>query len=193
MRVVKLAEAGHEAAVKGLCLSHGLWNREDLTDEEKWARAYRRAKKTAHKQGGHNKFLEQIQLWFEVQAPRYWWVEADTYRLSSKSSESTMHTLANRPLTQEDFVRPIFPGTLEKLNEHISSLQKGEWFNVQLGVVKNNLPEGFLQTRIWNMSYKTLQNIYAQRHNHRLSEWQSFLLQVIGDIDHPTYIIERAS
>lgn len=55
------------------------------------------------KDGGHNKFLEHIYIWIEVRAPRYWWQEADTFRLSSKNSQSTMHTILKNVLSVDNF------------------------------------------------------------------------------------------
>ena len=34
--------------------------------------------------------------------------------------------------------------------------------------IKKRLPEGFLQTRMWCMNYKTLRNVILQRRSHRL-------------------------
>ena len=62
------------------------------------------AKKLAWKQGGHNKFLETITLCLDITAPRYWWQEFDTYRVGvTKQSESTMHTIINKPFETIDF------------------------------------------------------------------------------------------
>lgn len=36
------------------------------------------------------------------------------------------------------------------------------------------LPESWLQTRTITMSYANIRNIYAQRQNHKLSEWHQF-------------------
>ena len=62
--------------------------------------------------------------------------------------------------------------------------------NLNYPYLKNSLPEGFLQQRIWLLSYKTLQNIYKQHANHRLSEWQGFLIAVIRQIEHPEFILD---
>ena len=36
------------------------------------------------------------------------------------------------------------------------------------------LPESWLQTRMLDLNYATLRNIYAWRHNHKLTEWHTF-------------------
>ena len=44
-----------------------------------------------------------------------------------------------------------------------------------LNDIKDALPEGYLQTRVDTYSYQTLRRIVAQRHNHRLPEWHTFI------------------
>jgi hypothetical protein len=51
--------------------------------------------------------------------------------------------------------------------------------------IKTTLPEGFLQRRIWVMSYKTLKNVIIQRYNHRLPHWKIFCDQLKRQLDHP--------
>jgi hypothetical protein len=36
------------------------------------------------------------------------------------------------------------------------------------------LPNGWLQTRTWTANYEVLRNMYHQRKNHKLSEWETF-------------------
>lgn len=62
--------------------------------------------KTLIKRGDeHAKVIRGIIAYAEIEAPRFWWQEADTYRVGADklSSESTMHTLGNRPLTVDNF------------------------------------------------------------------------------------------
>lgn len=157
MRVMVLKEEGYDEAMLGLSLSYG------ITIE----RAQQVALKLYNKSGGHNKFLESIQVWLDVTAPRYWWQEADTYRVgTSKQSASTMHTLLKQPLTEKDFAGDIPEMLLDYLN--------GLIHDRQFDMVKNLLPEGFLQRRIWNLNYMTIRNIIQQRRSHKLFEWPLF-------------------
>jgi hypothetical protein len=126
---------------------------------------------------GHDNFMESMYVWLDVKAPRYWWAEADRYRLSTKQSESTMHTVLKRELKESDFEDYITDKYLENLNFHISVKD--------LLKLKTLLPEGFLQRRIWVMSYKTLQNIIIQRYHHRLPHWRIFCEQIKKQVDHP--------
>jgi hypothetical protein len=185
MKVLVLREAGYEEAVLGFSLSY------NTTIE----RTKEIISRYAYGIPGENKFLESIQLWLDVTAPRFWWQEADTYRVgSSKQSESTMHTICKRELEQDDFEFDIPDDILYEVNylirqykEETESLPKHSLFVA----IKNSLPEGFLQRRIWNINYKVLQNIYVQRYNHKLPQWKMFLNSLIAQIEHSEFIIKE--
>ena len=52
----------------------------------------------------HRKFLRQIFVAVDITAPLYWWKEFDTYKVGTVSNScSTMHKLANTPITKECF------------------------------------------------------------------------------------------
>lgn len=175
MKIEIIGEYGYKQAMKGLSLSY----------KTTVKRAMEIAPSLAKKDHGHNKFLEHIDIWLDITAPRYWWQEADTYRLSTKQSESTMHTLLKRPLTQEDFERSILPETLMYINDLIYTYKETKSEKTFL-LLKANLPEGFLQRRIWKLSYKNLREIILQRHNHRLPEWREmFCPYILQNVEHP--------
>lgn len=175
MKVTVLNEAGYEEALLGLSLSY-----ESRTPAELAERGV--DQKLAKMDGGHNKFLESIMVWLDVTAPRYWWQEADTYRLSTKQSASTMHTIMKRPLAQSDFQGGIPYEYLDFLNELVSG---GEFVRL-----KQLLPESFLQRRIWCVSYKTLRNIFLQREMHKLPEWRQFIKEVRSQVKRPWLLPE---
>lgn len=170
MKIKILRESGYDEAILGLSLSYNV----------KKEKAVCVATDLYNKEFGHNKFLESIYLWTDVTAPRYWWTEADTYRLSTKQSESTIHTGGKRPLTQSDFEYPILKSYLEHLNLLIAKEE-------HLSVLKNVLPEGFLQRRIWVFNYKTLRNIIIQRKNHKLPEWKQFCTYMREKVEHKEF------
>jgi hypothetical protein len=150
-----LNEAGYKEALHGLARSY-------QADE---ANMPARALKLAGLGGGHSKFLESMIVWIDVRAPRYWWQEADTYRLSTKQSDSTMHTLMRRHLTQDDFQDGIEPTWLKDINAHIDD-----------------------RDFRWCLSYMTLQNVWRQRRNHKLIEWHQFFEQVLPSLAHRAFI-----
>jgi len=181
IHVHKVNESGYEAALLGLA------HNKKQTPEKMTAIAER----LSDKDGGHNKFLESIILWLDVRAPRYWWQEADTFRLSTKQSESTMHTLTGELLaidmddaaSVEVFMRQNFEPESCSADTLKAIYRAAE--NKDLVGVKKRLPEGFLQTRMWCMSYRTLRNIILQRRTHRLPHWKEFIRQTLDQLDHP--------
>lgn len=94
----------------------------------------------------HAKVLRGIIAYAEINAPRFWWVEMDTYRIGSErlSSESTMH-IQGRGMSTEELVK-----------------------------MKSELTEGTMQKRVQCFSYQALRRIYQQRRNHRLPHWHIF-------------------
>lgn len=186
MEIKVINESGYDQAALGFSLSYN-------TSLERTKEILR---KYAFGIPGENKFLEQIVLWLDVTAPRFFWQEGDTYRAGvSKQSESTIHTLCKTYITKSCFEYPeISTEVTSILNDSIkkySSIKDKDEKKKVFLKIKNMLPEGFLQRRIWMMSYKTLQNIYTQRINHRLPQWQMFLSSVMEQIEHPEFIVKN--
>lgn len=103
-------------------------------------------KKLRHGGDEHAKVLRGITVWVEINAPRYFHTELDTYRIGAErlGSESTMH-IQGKGMSEDELIE-----------------------------MKENLTEGFMQRRVWMFSYQTLGRIYYQRHNHRLPQWRTF-------------------
>lgn len=185
MKIEKLSEHGYNEAMIGLSLSYNqpLENMPNVVNKLL----------NRDLNGGELQFLEQIAVWIDVTAPRYWWQQFDKYRIGieddgnghrinvPKQSESTMHTILKRELTQADFIEPIYEATLKELNSDIR--------NKQFMNVKNNLPDGFLQRRVLFTNYKTLIGIIRQRKHHRLGEWDLFCNYLIENLEQK-HIIE---
>ena len=132
----------------------------------------------------HAKFMRMIHVSADVDMPRNWWSEADTYHFNTKNSCSTMHKLLNNdnPITLDLFVicdedKDWWINTVEKLEK-----MRQEYKNIKdttkdvvqmnrlLVRAKRMLPEGFLQMRTFDTNYAELRNMYFQRKNHRLKE-----------------------
>lgn len=183
MKIAVLREAGYDEAALGFSLSY------NSTIE--------RAKEVMYKYAfgipGESKFLESMYMWLDVTAPRFWWQEADTYRLSTKQSESTMHTLMKKDLDIWNFEYPIPLAYIEYMNGLVKTYKESRTSSDKKKLkleLKNALPEGFLQRRIWVFNYKTLQNIYIQRITHELPQWQFFLNSVLTSIEFPEFIVK---
>ena len=172
MKIYDIEEHGFDRAMRGLARSYN--QRVESMPEV--------ALKLGPKDLGHNKFLESIVVWFEVEAPRFWWSEMDTYRVGiTKQSDSTMHTLTRQPLTQKNFEYPILSSYLSALNDMIRMK-----FPIQ--EIKSALPDGFLQGRSICTSYKVLRNIILQRWNHKLPQWQLFCFTLITELEYIDYM-----
>lgn len=126
----------------------------------------------------HCKHLRFITVWVDITAPRFWWQEFDTYRHVEKISCSTMHTLMKRPVDESDFEKNNIPAALlEKINAYIQLYQNTDDPEEKrdfLVACKNILPEGFLQKRTVCTNYQALLNIFKQRRQHKLPQWQQF-------------------
>ena len=132
----------------------------------------------------HDKFLRQIHVQADIDMPRYWWSEADTYHFNTKNSCSTMHKLLNRntPITLDMFVTceedldiaQIVVERLEQLRQEYKDVQSttkdNEKMNKLLLRAKRLLMEGFLQMRTWDTNYAEIRSMYFQRKHHRLEE-----------------------
>jgi len=171
MKISILNESGYNEALLGLGLSY------NITDKDQLQKV---SQTLYNKDGGHNKFLESIMVWLKIDAPLYWYNQLDTYRIGTKQSTSTMHTLMKKQISQDMFEVPI-PNII------LDELEKCRLSKDFIGL-RRLLPSSFIQTRICCYSYKTLRNIYKQRLGHKLPEWDLFCNTIIKQLVHPEYI-----
>lgn len=134
----------------------------------------------------HCKFLRQIQVWCDINEPRYWWSEFDTYKIGTTAdSTSTMHKLFNKQsgITKDLFVYcPEDEDIVDVVITRINKIRE-EWLTIEgnqqykdylLLRAKRLLFESFLQLRTINMNYQVIRHIVSQRKHHRLKEeWQT--------------------
>ena len=131
-----------------------------------------------------SKYLRMIHVAVDIDMPRYWWSEADTYHFNTKNSCSTMHKLLNNdnPITLDMFAIceedidwwKYTINKLESLRLEYKEIQRttkdSNAMNRLLVRAKRMLPEGFEQMRTWDTNYAELRNMYFQRKHHRLQE-----------------------
>lgn len=187
MEVNILDEHGYALALRGMSYS---FKRRELDVEPWWKEQYPRAEKRAPKlaqmEGGHNKFLESIVVWIDVEAPRYWWSEMDTYRVgTTKQSESTMHTLSKREMSIDDCAFTDFTKDGIELQVNLFNRHREE---ATINEMKQMVPEAYLQRRLICTNYKVIKNIIQQRHNHRLPEWQVFCEAMRSQLKHVEFL-----
>lgn len=95
----------------------------------------------------HSKAIRGLIVYMEIEAPVYWWCEAECYRAGHErlSSASTMHVDC-KGLIGDELVK-----------------------------AKSEIPMGKMLKKIDMFSYQCLRNIVKQRHDHRLPEWREFI------------------
>lgn len=152
----------------------------------------------------HAKYMRTIHVSVDVNMPRYWWSEADTYHFNTKNSCSTMHKLLNNnnPITLDLFVTceedmDWWKSTVEKLEamrkeykEIQSTTKNNAAMNKLLVRAKRMLPEGFLQLRTLDTNYAELRSMYFQRRNHRLKEeWSDMFCKWVESLPYAKELI----
>ena len=126
----------------------------------------------------HRKFLRQILVSVDIIAPRYVWTEMDTYKIGTTANScSTMHKLANYPITSDMFEfdgkdTPFFTQLVEDLEAMRCKYNQTKDME-DFRMLKQALPESFLQRRTVTLNYETILNMLHQRKNHRLKEWST--------------------
>lgn len=133
----------------------------------------------------HRKFLRQILVSVDVNAPLYWWKEMDQYRVSVVSNScSTMHKIHAKEFTLDDFshehLTPLGLETLKFIIDRLNVFREtyiGEYEGIPKGKKRDwwdmiqILPTSYNQKRTITLNYETLRNIYNSRRNHKLDEW----------------------
>jgi hypothetical protein len=141
----------------------------------------------------HSKFMRQILVSMNIEAPIYWWKEADTYKVATvANSTSTMHKMGSRLLTFNDFswdkITPFRDNVLIHLNKLIVQWQKSEKKDKEVWRdMIQDLPSSFNQMRTWTANYQILRNIYFARKSHKLQEWKD-LCKVIESLPYSELI-----
>ena len=138
----------------------------------------------------HRKFMRMITVYLDITAPLYWWKEFDTYKVGTVANScSTMHKIAEKEFTMEDFscehlisdeaipgrvysAKGMMEATVNNLNMfrklYLETQDKKYWWQlIQL------LPSSYNQRRTIMLNYEVLANIYKSRRNHKLDEWHT--------------------
>ncbi|HDK7167035.1 hypothetical protein [Clostridium sporogenes] len=140
------------------------------------------AKKLCKAGSDHRKFLRQIFVSVDINAPLYWWKEFDTYKVGTvANSTSTMHKIHSQEFTLNHFsCDQMTEKTKEQMillikyledlrTKYLEAKDKQYWYDIiQL------LPSSYNQLRTCTFNYETMINIYNSRKNHKLQEWHTF-------------------
>lgn len=143
----------------------------------------------------HAKAMRGIIAYLAITAPRYFWQEMATYKIGCEclSSTSTMHTLA-KGVTADMFDcddETLVQEWVDMLQSRIAEYDKATGKVEKLAAfrtLKQSLPESFINTRVYAISYQTLRRIYFQRRNHRLDEWHT-ICDIIEELPYANELI----
>ena len=131
------------------------------------------------------KFLRQIPVSFDITAPLYFYKELDVYTVGkTQNSCSTMHTIQNKPITQDLFSTDhMSEEMLKAFNTYLKAIEKRRrayldsdkkdkqaWYDII-----EALPSSWMQKRTVTMNYEVLYKIALERSGHRLDEWATFI------------------
>ncbi len=184
IKISKTSVMNMENAMRGARNPLNSWNRMDSRYDEDGnfilgENDRNLARRLVRAGSDHRKFIRQIFVSVDFDAPLYWWKEYDTYKIATvANSTSTMHKIAAKPFELDDFSHDHMNETaleslkatiavLEQLRqEYLQSKDKQVWYSmIQL------LPTSYHQLRTCSFNYETLVNIYHARKNHKLEEW----------------------
>lgn len=203
MKIERIESYGWEAGLRGMRNPMNSWDKSDTIFGEKGIPTIgpndlKLATNLIKAGPEHGKWARQVFVSMDITAPLYWWKELDTYKVgTTANSQSTMHKLASTPITidcfeTDDIVEDLtFNGCTpvsvawEDLINACEALRKAYNETKDIRYWKELvriLPEGWLQTRTWTANYAVLRAIYHQRKNHKLTEWKTFLTELIDNL-----------
>lgn len=155
-----------------------------------------------------SKFMRQIFVSMDIEAPLYWWKEMDTYKVATVANScSTMHKITSGEITEENYSFDPEPDKkltdlptddyIRILNIKQRAIEDVEWLRKKYKetgdkrywrlLIQAN-PDGWLQKRTWTGNYQNLRNMYFARKNHKLIEWREFC-QMIENLPYSKELI----
>ena len=186
LTVERISVMNMENAIRGARNPMNSWARMDSFYDEKGnfvlgENDLSLARRLAVAGSDHRKFLRQIMVSMDINAPLYWWKEFDTYKVGTVANScSTMHKIQAKEFSRDDFsCDRLTDNALAVLDNLITFLEservrfnetkdKAAWHNmIQL------LPSSFNQLRTVTLNYEVLINIYYARRHHKLAEWHT--------------------
>ena len=94
----------------------------------------------------NDKFLRQIFVSVDITAPLYWWKEMDTYKVATvANSTSTMHKLANTPITIDCFETDDYDQDLELIPKGSEQAEDKEVFYFNFGYYAGDIADNIIE------------------------------------------------
>lgn len=194
IKIDNIAVFGWESAIRGMRNAYNSWDKIDTNYKNepfKLGKNDLKLMQSLIKAGtDHSKFMRMINVTMDITAPLYWFKQFDTYKVGTVANScSTMHKIAEKEFTLEDFSCEHLLGKAVQYNGYVStsvlkciigalnefrklyleSKNKIFWWQmIQL------LPSSYNQKRTVQLNYQVLRNIYFSRKNHKLDEWVKF-------------------
>ena len=201
LKVDKISVMNMENAIRGARNPMNSWAKMDSYYDEKGnfilgENDLSLAHRLAVAGSDHRKFLRQIMVSMDINAPLYWWKEFDTYKVGTvANSTSTMHKIQAKEFSREDFscdrltedALAVLDSLIEYLEKQrvafVETKEREYWHNmIQL------LPSSYNQLRTVTMNYEVLINIYYARRHHKLAEWH-VLCEAIEQLPYASELI----
>lgn len=160
-------------------------------------------KKLAKAGTEHRKYLREIFVSLDIEAPLYWWKEFDTYKVGTTANScSTMHKIHSKEFTFDDFSHEhILDYELPKEDGCVIWNDCGDmlltpmdilaYTIAMLNVARSKfletkdkkywwqmiqlLPSSYNQKRTVTMTYENVLAMIRQRENHKLDEWRTLV------------------
>lgn len=182
IKIENAVTTGWQAAIRGMRNPMNSWLKIDSFDDKLGENDRELMKKLERSGSDHAKYRRMIVVTMDIVAPLYWWKEFDTYKVGTVANScSTMHTIAEKKFTLDDFSHEhmdiasetCLETTIGYLNlfrqSFLENHDKDNWWQmIQL------LPSSYNQRRTILLNYEVLANIYKSRKNHKLDEWRDF-------------------
>ena len=172
-----------EGAIRGMRNPKNSWDRSEISYDKKGNIILCdndiKLMQTLIKAGSeHRKFMRQIFISTDVIMPAYVAQEFDTYKIgSTRNSCSFQHKGVSKPFELNDFqtsprdegyIKLILP-ILNDLRDKYLETKDYEYFLS----IRRLLPMGYLYRFTWTGNYENILNMYHQRKNHKLADWNT--------------------
>ena len=146
-------------------------NTGDLSDNKHYKRALKLSK--APLNSGHVSFAKGIIVNMDITFTNKAWIEFQRYHFADIiTGMSTMHRISKFDL-DEAFNEYVDPQIIERLKDlqemYLLTKDKEDYLKLLYST-----PAGLEMTGRVTTNYLQLMNMWSQRHNHRLPEWQKF-------------------
>lgn len=172
-----------EGAIRGMRNPKNSWDRSEISYDKKGNIILCdndiKLMQTLIKAGSeHRKFMRQIFISTDIIMPAYVAQEFDTYKVgSTRNSCSFQHKGTAKPFELSDFqtsprdegyIKLILP-ILNDLRDKYLETKDYEYFLS----IRRLLPMGYLYRFTWTGNYENILNMYRQRKNHKLTDWNT--------------------